>query len=62
MTKNKKEEMKMIYEYNEPKTQEEKEKQERSLSKAYELLFEATLERVDWPKDSFWAAMRKWPK
>jgi len=42
--------MTLTYEYTEPKTKEEKEEQERSLSKAYELLFETTLERVDWPK------------
>jgi len=39
--------MKVTYQYTEPNTKEEKERQERSIRKAYELLFEATLEDVE---------------
>jgi hypothetical protein len=46
MKKKEKEEMEFIYHYIEPKTKEEKEEQEWRLSKAYDILFEATLKRV----------------
>ena len=44
MKKKEKKKMKVTYHYIEPSTKEEKETQEQSVSKAYDLLFEATLE------------------
>jgi hypothetical protein len=51
MKKKEEEKMKVTYHYIEPNTKEEKEKQEQSVSKAYELLFEATLESDEWKQN-----------
>lgn len=40
--------MKVTYHYIEPKTKEEKEEQERRMSKVFDMLFEATLKSDEW--------------
>jgi hypothetical protein len=42
----KKEEMKVKYQYFEPKTEQEKQEQEHKLNMAFDILFEATFEKM----------------